>query len=125
MAKAAEDGQEYKSNGQNSGNDNESVRTYHGTSQQVTQPDDMDELFPIGEYRDIPGLCKVATIEEIEEQGWSLNPGRYVGVAEREEDDVDFQVRLGELYEELELLNAEADSLENKISENIQNILDQ
>lgn len=85
----------------------------------------MDELFPNGEYRDIPGLCKVATIEEIEEQGWSLNPGRYVGVAEREEDDVDFQVRLGELYEELELLNAEADSLENKISENIQNILDQ
>ena len=28
-----------------------------------------------------PGLCKVATIDEIEAQGWSLNPGRYVGVA--------------------------------------------
>ena len=32
-------------------------------------------------YADVPGLCKVATIKEIEAQGWSLNPGRYVGVA--------------------------------------------
>ena len=32
-------------------------------------------------YRDVPGLCKAATIKEIEAQGWSLNPGRYVGVA--------------------------------------------
>jgi type I restriction enzyme M protein len=125
MAQAAEDGQEYKSNGQNSGDDKKSARTYHGTSRQVTQPENMNELFPDGQYQDIPGLCKVATVEEIEEQGWSLNPGRYVGVAEREEDDVDFQVRLGELYEELELLNAEADGLENQITENIQSILNQ
>jgi len=106
-AQAAEEKQEYKTNGSN-----------------ITQPDDMDELFPDGEYKDIPGLCKVATIEEIKEQGWSLNPGRYVGVAEREEDDVDFQVRLNELYEELEFLNAEANDLENEISKNIQSILD-
>ena len=39
--------------------------------------------FPDGSYRDMPGLCKVATLAEIEAQGWSLNPGRYVGVAER------------------------------------------
>jgi type I restriction enzyme M protein len=98
---------------------------YEANGSSVTQPDDMDELFDDGQYQDIPGLCKVATIEEIEEQGWSLNPGRYVGVAEREEDDVDFQVRLEELYEELELLNAEADGLENQITENIQSVLNQ
>jgi type I restriction enzyme M protein len=98
---------------------------YETNGSAVTQPDDMDELFDDGEYQDIPGLCKVATVEEISAQGWSLNPGRYVGVAEREEDDVDFQVRLEELYEELELLNAKADGLENKITENIQNILGQ
>ncbi|MFH5832766.1 N-6 DNA methylase [Halalkalibaculum sp. DA3122] len=120
MAMAAEEAEEYQS-----------VGPYHGTadedtqSSNITQPDNMYELFDDGQYRDIPGLCKVATVEEIEEQGWSLNPGRYVGVAEREEDDVDFQVRLGELYEELELLNAEADSLENQITENIQSILNQ
>ncbi len=39
----------------------------------------IDELFPDGKYADIPGLCKVATVAEIEAQGWSLNPGRYVG----------------------------------------------
>jgi len=108
LAKAAEEGKEYKANGS-----------------AITQPDDMDELFPDGQYRDIPGLCKVATIEEIEEQGWSLNPGRYVGVAEREEDDVDFKVRLEQLHEELELLNSEANGLEDQISENIQGILNQ
>jgi type I restriction enzyme M protein len=32
-------------------------------------------------YADVAGLCKVATLKEIEGQGWSLNPGRYVGVA--------------------------------------------
>ena len=48
-----------------------------------------------------------ATLEEIEkQQGWSLNPGRYVGVAEAEDDGVDFRVRLEELSEELETLNA-------------------
>jgi len=96
---------------------------YEANGSAVTQPDDMDELFPNGEYQDIPGLCKVATNEEIEEQGWSLNPGRYVGVAEREEDDMDFQVRLEELYEELEILNSEATSLEDQISRSISEIL--
>jgi len=97
---------------------------YETNGSALTQPDDMDELFDDGQYRDIPGLCKVATVEEISAQGWSLNPGRYVGVAEREEDDVDFQVRLGELFEELELLNAESKDLETKIFKNIRNILD-
>jgi type I restriction enzyme M protein len=96
---------------------------YEANGSAVMQPDDMNELFEDGEYEDIPGLCKVATIEEIKEQGWSLNPGRYVGVAEREEDGVDFKVRLEELYEELELLNAEADGLEKQITTNIQSIL--
>jgi len=106
MAQAAEEGQEYKSNGSN-----------------ITQPEDIDELFDDGEYRDIPGLCKVATVEEIEEQGWSLNPGRYVGVAEREEDEVDFQVRLEELFEKLQQLNFASSKLESEINTNIEEIL--
>lgn len=39
------------------------------------------EKFGDGKYQDIPGLCKVATLSEIEEKGWSLTPGAYVGVA--------------------------------------------
>ena len=44
-------------------------------------------------YTDIAGLCKVATLKEVEAQGWSLNPGRYVGVTEKNHDDVDFAAR--------------------------------
>lgn len=82
------------------------------------------EIFPEDEYRDIPGLCRVATIEEIIDQGYSLNPGRYVGVAEKEEEDFDFNERLHELNEELERLNAEAHELEGKIAENVVKILE-
>jgi type I restriction enzyme M protein len=38
-------------------------------------------------YRDVGGLCKIATLDEIEAQGWSLNPGRYVGVAQGQEPE--------------------------------------
>jgi len=72
----------------------------------------------------VPGLCKVATPDEIEAQGWSLNPGRYMGVAEREEEDFDFTERLAELHEELEMLNAEAYELEERIAENVSQLLD-
>ncbi len=82
------------------------------------------ELFPDNTYRDVPGLCKVATLAEIEQQGWSLNPGRYVGVAERQADDFDFAERLQELNEELEIFNAEARELEERIAENVTKILE-
>jgi len=75
-------------------------------------------------YRDIPGLCKVATIREIEAQSWSLNPGRYVGVSERPPDDFDFKEKLEELNEELEALNGRAHELEERIAENITRLLE-
>ena len=84
----------------------------------------MSDKFPKGKYTDVPGLCKVATIKEIEAQGWSLNPGRYVGVAEGEEEDFDFKERLQELNEELETLNIEARELEDTIAQNITAILE-
>ncbi|WP_234567502.1 type I restriction-modification system subunit M [Rhodohalobacter sp. 614A] len=96
---------------------------YSANGNSLTQPENMDELFPNGEYEDIPGLCKVATVEEIEAQGWSLNPGRYVGVAEQKEDEIDFEIRLEELYEELELLNSQSEKLESQISDSISEIL--
>jgi type I restriction enzyme M protein len=56
-------------------------------------------------------------------QDWSLNPGRYIGVAERAADDFEFAVRLEELHEELETRNSEARALEDVISENVSAIL--
>jgi type I restriction enzyme M protein len=76
-------------------------------------------------YRDIPGLCKAATLAEIEAQGWSLNPGRYVGVAAGEEvSDEDFKEKLEGLNEELEVLNAQARELEQTIAQNVAEILE-
>ena len=40
-----------------------------------------------GEYADVPGFCKSATIDEIEQAGWAVTPGRFVGAPEAEEDD--------------------------------------
>ncbi len=76
-------------------------------------------------YRDVPGLCKAATLAEIEAQGWSLNPGRYVGVAPGEEvSDEDFKEQLETLNEELESLNAQARELEQTIAANVAGILE-
>lgn len=82
------------------------------------------ENFPDGRYRDVAGLCKVATLKEIESQGWSLNPGRYVGVGERPADDFDFKEKLVELNSELETLNTEARNLEDRIAENVAKLLE-
>ena len=84
----------------------------------------MAEHFPDEKYADVPGLCKVATLAEIEAQGWSLNPGRYVGVTARVEEDFDFKERLEEMNEELETLNAEARELEDRIAENVAKLLE-
>lgn len=76
-------------------------------------------------YRDVPGLCKAATLAEIEAQGWSLNPGRYVGVAPGEGvSDEDFKEQLAALTEELEVLNAQARELEQIIAANVAGILE-
>jgi type I restriction enzyme M protein len=76
-------------------------------------------------YRDIPGLCKAATPGEIEAQGWSLNPGRYVGVAPGEDvSDEDFKEKLEALNEELKVLNAQARELEQTIAQNVAEILE-
>ena len=68
-----------------------------------------------GEYQDVPGLCKIATLSEIEEKNYSLTPGAYVGVAEVEDDGVDFHERMNEIHSELSRLNAEANVLMSEI----------
>ena len=71
-------------------------------------------------YVDVAGLCKAASLAEIEAQGWSLNPGRYVGVAPGEDvSDEDFKAQLEAMNEELEGLNAQARELEETIARNV------
>ena len=68
-----------------------------------------------GEYQDVLGLCKIATIDEISEKNYSLTPGAYVGVAEVEDDGVDFHERMNEIHSELSQLNKEANDLMSEI----------
>ena len=76
-------------------------------------------------YADAPGLCRAATLKEIETQGWSLNPGRYVGVAAGDDvSDEDFKEQLEALNEELEGLNEQARGLEKTIADNVVEILE-
>ena len=77
------------------------------------------EKFGDGVYADVLGLCKLATLTEIEEKGWSLTPGAYVGVAPVEDDGVDFVERMAEIHRELLYLQAESNDLMDTISQNM------
>ena len=78
------------------------------------------EKFGEGEYKDILGLCKCVSREEIAEKGYSLTPGAYVGVAPVEDDGVDFAERMKEIHRELLSLQAESNSLMETISKNME-----
>lgn len=106
------------------------VRLYRGETLDLTfggadAEDKLKEIFgdqPV--YADVLGLCKAATFQEVEAQGWSLSPGRYVGVAPGEEvSDEEFKEQLETLNEELESLNAQARKLEQTIAANMAEIL--
>jgi type I restriction enzyme M protein len=101
------------------------ARLYRGEQVETTEASTemMRAPFPDGIYVDVPGLCARATLEQVEDQGWSLNPGRYVGVAEAVDDGIDFRGRLEELNEELEKLNTEATVLQERIAANVAELL--
>lgn len=107
------------------------VRLYRGEALDLTVGGDeaeakLKEVFgKKPKYADVPGLCRAATLKEIEAQGWSLNPGRYVGVVPGEAvSDEDFKEQLEVLNEELEALNVQARELEQTIARNVAAILE-
>src|SRR5690606_3281233 len=75
--------------------------------------------FPDGMFVDVPGLCAAVTRERIEQNDWSLTPGRYVGVAAVVDDDEEgFAERMRTIHEELEDLNEKAGELAVTIDSN-------
>lgn len=77
------------------------------------------EKFGDGEYQDVLGLCKIADRTDIEEKGYSLTPGAYVGVTPVEDDGVDFEERMVQIHKELLALQAESNDLMDTISRNL------
>jgi len=83
----------------------------------------LQERFPDAELRDVEGLVKLVDRAELEENGWSLTPGRYVGVApEVEDEDFDFEETLRDIHIELAGLNEEATSLAAQIQKNFEEL---
>lgn len=78
------------------------------------------KIFLDSNYEDILGLCKVTSIDEISNQGFSLNPGRYVGIPENADEDLDYFETLNELYNNLLNLNSESGKLEKSIISNLE-----
>ena len=83
----------------------------------------LEERFPDAKYRDVEGLVKAVTRAEILANDWSLTPGRYVGVAESDDDDEDFSEKFAALHEELRKLDAEAEALAKKIDANFRELM--
>ena len=82
----------------------------------------LTDKFGEGEYKDIDGLCKVSSVDDVEEKGWSLTPGAYVGVASVADDGVDFFERMTEIHAELKQLQEESVKLMDTIQANWEKI---
>ena len=93
----------------------------------ITNKFDSNELllknFPKNKYCDVRGLCKSVNIEELENNDWSLNPGRYVGIKEEEEIDENFFSEIKTIFNRLEKLNNDSKKLEEETTKNILKIL--
>lgn len=77
----------------------------------------------VGVYKDVPAFCKSSTLDEIKSNGYVLTPGRYVGSASVEEDDMPFGNRFAALKEKLEAQFTEADTLTIAIRDRLSRII--
>ncbi len=71
------------------------------------------------EYEDVQGFCKSATIEEVSEQDYILTPGRYVGIAEQEDDGEPFEEKMTRLTSELSDMFKKSHELEEEIKKKL------
>jgi len=86
----------------------------------------LQERFPNATYEDITGLCKLATPDEVKEQGYSLNAGRYVGVVIEEDDktEEEFINDLSDISNKIEGLNTSSQDLLDTIMRNVRKLVD-
>lgn len=85
----------------------------------------LQQRFPGATYEDVTGLCKLASSSEMEEQDWSLNPGRYVGVVIEEDGktEEEFIEALSASHDELSELAAAAGVLQDVIAQHVAQLI--
>ncbi len=100
--------------------------TYHAWRGESTTPSPLQGEGGDGgrthEYRDIPGFCKSAMLEEIRKHGHVLTPGRYVGAEAQEDDGEPFEAKMKRLTATLEEQFVESARLEGEIRENLRRL---
>ena len=101
------------------------VRLYRGDDPEFVAGSDelFGARFPDRTYADVAGLCRIATTAEIEAQGWSLNPGRYVGSVVEDLDDEVFEEMLAAAHAELRELAVRAGELEASVDSVLSQLL--
>lgn len=101
------------------------VRLWRGESTNLSF--DSNELLQkyglVSGYVNVPGLCKAVSLAKIESESWSLNPGRYIDVADAQDDGVDIAQRMNELADEFDELSQKARALEDQIKANARAVL--
>jgi type I restriction enzyme M protein len=75
-----------------------------------------------GKYKDVPGFCASAKLEDIQKHGYVLTPGRYVGAEEAEDDDEPFGEKMKRLAATLQDQQAEAKKLDKAIAHNLKEL---
>ena len=75
-----------------------------------------------GNYSDVEGFSKAASLEEVKANSYVLSPGRYVGSEAEDDDGVPFEEKMKLLTEELAQQFKEGAELENRIRENFERI---
>ncbi|MXW95334.1 MAG: SAM-dependent DNA methyltransferase [Acidimicrobiaceae bacterium] len=83
----------------------------------------LSAVLPDGTYDDVAGLCFTATVDQIEEQGWSLNAGRYVGFDASHSVDASSWKRLEELTGEFQALAEQSRELTRQVSRSLAAVL--
>jgi len=76
----------------------------------------------VGEYKDIPGFCKSATLDELIKNGYVLTPGRYVGVPDEIDDGIPFAEKMQTLKKDLKQFFDESDKLQETILDNFKKL---
>ena len=100
------------------------VRLWRGEEPEFDEgsKETVSEAFPDGAYADIPGFCATVTLDQIEEQGWSLNPGRYVGRSVQPFDSQSFATAVKHLSQEFNRLTNEAEKLEHLVGSTLETV---
>lgn len=100
------------------------VRLYHGKTPEYPENAMLKEHFPNLKYQDVKGLCKITSLDEVKDQDYSLNPGRYVGIKPLPKmTSEEFNSQIKKLLSEFGDLTQHAHELENSIDLNTKKVL--